>query len=143
MLITPFGKIEIYANGSSIDYVPIELEFTRPPCNDHPIAGCYRIVVDGYGLDSVSCNLECTQAVDICSSSGENYIAIEFRKEYVILTIGAECEHSAFESICAGNGIRLDLLQPVEKVEFGIAWATDRTGADDVRTWYAADPTLK
>ena len=31
---------------------------------------------------------------------------------------------------------------PVPEIVFGIAWATNYDGADDVRTWFAADPTL-
>ena len=30
----------------------------------------------------------------------------------------------------------------VDEVVFGIAWATDYEGTDDVRVWFAADPTV-
>ena len=66
----------------------------------------------------------------------------EFIKDNTILTIGMEDENPAFESVRIGTGLQYNLLQPVDKVVFGIAWATDYEGADDVRTWYAADPTL-
>ena len=29
----------------------------------------------------------------------------------------------------------------IDEVVFGIAWATDYEGTDDVRVWFAADPT--
>ena len=30
----------------------------------------------------------------------------------------------------------------VDEVVFGIAWAMDYEGIDDVRVWFAADPTV-
>ena len=58
------------------------------------------------------------------------------------VTIGMEDDNSAFESLRTPNGLLYNIRQPIDKVTFGIAWATDYEGPYDVRTWYAADPTL-
>ncbi len=142
MLTTPLGKIKIYADGNCVNYKAVEHNFCQPPCKDRPVAGCYRIEISCRGISSVSCVLEPLDTVHISDSSGEKYTAIDFINNQTILTIGMEDENPAFESGPLENGLQLMLLQPVEKVVFGLAWATDYEGPDDVRTWYAADPTL-
>lgn len=57
-----------------------------------------------------------------------------------ILTIGIEDENASYESVRYENGRGYNLLQPIEAVVFGIAWATDHQDGD-VRTWLAADPS--
>ena len=39
-------------------------------------------------------------------------------------------------------GLQYNLLRSVDKVVFGVSWATDYEGASDCRTWFAADPTI-
>ena len=40
------------------------------------------------------------------------------------------------------NGMEYRMNTRVDEVVFGIAWATDYEGTDDVRVWFAADPTV-
>lgn len=142
MLMTPLGKIKVYADGVCIDYNATEYDFNRPPCKDRPVAGCYRIEINARGRNTIACVVELVNPILNTGGSGEKYIDAEFIKEDTILTIGIEDENPAFESVHLENGLQYELLQPVDKVVFGIAWAIDYEGADDIRTWYAADPTL-
>lgn len=142
MLTTPLGKIKVYADGVCIDYKATEYDFNRPPCKDKPVAGCYRIEIDTHDRKDLACVVELTEPIPNTGASGEKYIDAEFIKDDTILTIGMEDENPVFESIRIENGLQYKLLQPVDKIVFGIAWATDYKGANDVRTWYAADPTI-
>lgn len=142
MIISPLGNINVYADGVCIDYKATEYDFNRHPCKDRPVAGCYRIEIDTHDRTVLACVVELTEPIPNTGSSGENYIDAEFIKDDTILTIGMEDDNPAFESVRVENGLRYKLLHPVDKVVFGIAWAIDYEGADDVRTWYAADPTL-
>lgn len=142
MLTTPLGKIKIYADGNCVCYKAVEHNFRQPPCKDRPVAGCYRIEISCRGISTVSCVLEPLDTVHISDSSGEKYAAIEFVKNQTILTIGTEDDNPAFEVLLKEYGLQYILLQSMDKVVFGLAWATDYEGIEDVRTWYAADPTL-
>lgn len=142
MLATPLGQIRIYADGVCIDGRAAEYVFDRPPCKDKPVAGCYRIQVDAGGRNAISCVAELVVPVRNTGASGENYMDAEFIRGDTILTIGAEDGNPAFESVRLESGVEYRLLQPMDTVVFGIAWATDYQGASDCRTWYAADPTL-
>lgn len=137
MLTTPLGKIKVYADGVCIDYEATAFDFDRPPCKDKPIAGCYRIEIYAQEQKSISCVVE-PVGLEIRNTgdSGENYLNSEFIKGGTVLTIGMEDENPAFESVRIDNGLQCRLLKPVDKVVFGIAWATDYEGDDDVRTWY-------
>ena len=56
------------------------------------------------------------------------------------MTIGAEDENDAYETVRYENGMGYNIIQPTKIVVFGIAWATDHKDGD-VRTWLAADPS--
>lgn len=143
MLITPLGNICIYVDSIPLDFKAGEYLFDRPPCRDHPIAGCYRIEVDARGVSTISCDVELINpSLKNTGDSGQDYLNAEFIQGNTVLIIGIEDDNPAFESIRTRYGLQCNVLQPQDKVIFGIAWATDYSGADDVRTWYAADPTL-
>ena len=142
ILTTPLGNIKVYVDGICVDYKANEYSFNRHPCKERPVVGCYRIEIDTHGRSDIAYVAELTEDISNTGSSGENYIDAEFIKDNIILTIGMEDENPAYESVSIENGLRYHLIKPVNKVVFGIAWATDYDGADDVRTWYAADPTL-
>ena len=142
MLATPLGQIRVYADGVCIDYKATEYDFNRPPCKDKPVAGCYRIEVDAEGRKVICCVVELITSIRNTGASGEKYMDAEFIKGDTILTIGIEDESLAFESVRLDYGMEYRLLQPIDTVVFGIAWATDYEGSSDCRTWYAADPTL-
>ena len=72
--------------------------------------------------------------------SGERFLCAEYEHGNTILTIGIEDENPAYESVRYENCMGYNLLQPIEAVVFGIAWATDHKNGD-VRTWLAADPS--
>ena len=59
-----------------------------------------------------------------------------------MLAIGTEDENLEFEAKRVKNGMAYHINGKAEEVVFGIAWATDYEGADDVRVWFAADPTV-
>ena len=143
MLTTPLGNILIFADGYCIDYEAQKVVFLRSPCDDKPVAGCYRIEVASQGLKAISCTVELLD-LKVCNTgdSGENYLNAEFIKGQNILTVGMVSDSPAYESIQTECGLQYILRQPVDKVVFGVAWATDYYGTDDCRTWYAADPTI-
>lgn len=144
MLKTPFGMIKICVDGVYTDYEAVAIDFTRPPCDKKPIAACYRIEIYAKNCGSIACILEPVDA-DIINTgdSGEDYLNAEFIKDKSILTIGIEDDNSAFESVRLPLGLQYNLNFPIDKVVFGIAWATDYERDGDVRTWFAADPTIK
>ena len=142
MLITPIGKIKVYVDGACVDYKATEYSLNRHPCKDRTVTGCYRIEIDTHGRSDITCVVELTEPIPNTGSSGERYIDAEFIKDNTILTIGMEDENPFYESVRIKNGLQYKMLQPVDAVVFGIAWATDYEGINDVRTWSAADPTL-
>ena len=143
MLKIPLGTIDVYVDGVPVDFEASEYLFDRPPCKEKPVAGCYRIEVDARGRSTVSCAIELYDpSLQNTGDSGQDYLNAEFIIGNTILTIGMEDDNPAFESIRTRYGLQCSILQPIGKVVFGIAWATDYEGTEDVRTWYAADPTL-
>lgn len=144
MLQTPLGMIKIYVDGISIDYEASEMVFDRPPCKDNPIDGCYRITVDTKKCCSINCVIEALESgLSNTGDSGERYINSEFIKDNVVLTIGMEDENPAFESVRIPLGLQCNIISVVDKIIFGVAWTENYEGIDDVRTWFAADPTIE
>lgn len=74
-------------------------------------------------------------------SSGEGYQAVEFVQKRQCLTIGTETDREDRLVWADSDGVTVRLLGD-GAVAFGIAWAENYRGSDDVRTWFAADPTL-
>ena len=142
MIITPFGPIKLYADGVALEYEAVAHDYDRPPVKGHPIAGCYRICVPVGTHHSIRCEVEINNTICNTGSSGERYMDAAFISGKAILTIGAEDENPAFETVRTACGIAYLIHAPVPAVVFGVAWATDHEGAYDARTWYAADPTL-
>ena len=143
MLKTPFGTIKVFADDTEIEYEAKCFEYIKPPVKDKPLAGCYRIYIPVKNYCSIRCVLEIeNESVDESGSSGERYLCREFCDGSVMLAIGAEDENPAFEVECEKNSMEYHISGKVEKVTFGIAWATDYAGKDDVRVWFAADPTV-
>ena len=143
MITTPFGPIKIYADDVVLDYEAIPHTYHRGPAKDRPIAGCFRIRVPVGVHRLIRCEVELKDTA-ICNTgaSGQNYADAEFIFGTTILTIGAEDENPAFETIRTKLGMEYRIRGSVSEVVFGIAWATDYKGLSDCRTWYAADPTL-
>lgn len=118
--------------------------FNRSPVQDQQIAGCFRICVPAEQYSTIFCVLEKNNPdIQILNSSGENYFAAEFVCGQTILTAGAEDDHPAFDTKSIPDGIAHSIHASIQQVVFGIAWADDYHGQPDVRTWFAADPTLR
>jgi len=142
MLSTPLGNIIISADGKPLDYKAIPFSFNRPPVSEHPSAGCFRIHIAAKDFCTISCILEYNNpAIKNSGDSGEKYLNAEFILGNIILHIGMEDENPAFESVRLSNGLEYRLLTQINEVVFGIAWTNDYHKYD-VRTWFAADPTI-
>ena len=63
----------------------------------------------------------------------------EFVKDNVVLTIGAGDDIPAFNTNQIRYGMEYVFKAPVDKVMFGVAWATDYEGQFDIRTQLATD----
>lgn len=136
---TPFGPIRMLVDGEVISCTAAVHSFDHPLVRERPLAGCYRVRVSGGEGQEISCVLK--GAADGLGSSGEGYQAAEFFRGNRVLTIGAETDREDRLVRAESDGITLRLLGDGEVV-FGIAWVEDYAGSGDVRTWFAADPTL-
>ena len=72
-------------------------------------------------------------------ATGERYLYSEFIKDNIVLTIGAGDENPAFDTNRIPYGVEYVRKVPVDKVVFGVAWATDYEGQFDIRTQLATD----
>ena len=143
VIATPFGTIRVYADDKNLDYMPEEYVFDRPPAKGRPVAGCFRVRVPVGEYRSIRCEVGWNgTAIRNTGASGECYADAEFIAGSTILTIGAEDENPAFDTVRTECGMEYRIRSSVAEVVFGIAWATDYEGASDCRTWYTADPTL-
>ena len=143
MLQTPFGKINIIVDGVAICYEARPFDYIKPPVKDNPIAGCYRIHIPVGNSSCIECALDLEDAtVEVSGSSGERFLCKEYLKGSIMLAIGVEDENAAFDSERVESGIQYRFNTRVDEVVFGIAWAMDYKGTDDVRVWFAADPTV-
>lgn len=143
MLQTPFGKINILVDGVVTDFEARPFDYIKPPVKDKPISGCYRIHIPVKEYCCIQCVLELEkESVDVSGSSGERYRCKEFVDGTIMLAIGVEDENPAFESERVNNGMEYRIINKIDEVVFGIAWATDYEGTDDVRVWFAAAPTI-
>lgn len=143
MILTPLGKIKVHTDDAVFEYAVIIHTYNREPVKGHPIDGCYRIRIPVDFRRSIRCEVELIDAaIQNTGASGERYTDAEFIYGTLILTIGAEDENPAFETVRIKRGVEYRIHGPIAEVVFGIAWATDYEGPSDCRTWYAADPTL-
>ena len=143
MLQTPFGQINILVDGVAMHYEAVPFDYIKPPVKDKPIAGCYRIHISVENCRSIQCILELeNENIDVSGSSGERYLCKEFEAGTTMLAIGGEDENLAFESEQVKNGMEYRIVNKIDEVVFGVAWAIDYEGIDDVRVWFAADPTV-
>ena len=142
---TPLGKLNIYVDGNLINYLPIKIRYEHPSCKDKPIAACYRI----YGNISKECQVKCvietTEDVEYSPESGEEYICTTLTKDNIMLTIGTKDpsygEIKNYIVKHTENGLVFTDFSGKNEIIIGVAWVND-TDEWDVRTWYAADPTL-
>lgn len=139
-ILTPLGEIQIY-----IDNVRSDYEY-EPYCKDiralqeRPLTGSYQIVISKRDWQTIRCVVDlCDAEIPNDGASGERYLYSEFVKDNIVLTIGAGDENPAFETNRIRNGVEYIRKFAIDEVRFGIAWATDYEGADDIRTELVTD----
>ena len=139
-ILTPLGEIHIY-----IDNVRSDYEVEPYNCNirlvrEKPVAGSYRIIVSAKEWQTIRCVVSlCDTEIPNEGASGERYLYSEFVKNNIVLTIGAGDENSAFDTNRVPYGVEYVRNAPIDKVMFGVAWATDYEGQFDIRTQLASD----
>ena len=139
-LLTPLGKIQIYIDDILSDYEYQPHDKNIRSLQERPLAGCYQIVVSKQDWQTVRCVVSlCDTEISHEGASGERYLCSEFVKDRVVLTIGAGDENDAFETNLVPGGVEYVRRAPVERVVFGVAWATDYEGQFDIRTQLATD----
>ncbi len=131
--------------GNLINYLPIKIRYDHPCCKDKPISACYRIYGSVYDKSEVKCVIETNQNPEYYAESGEEYVCSTLIKDKVMLTLGtrdtAYDEKIQYKVKHIDNGLIFTELTKKAKICIGVAWVND-TFEMDVRTWYAADPTL-
>ena len=137
-LQTPLGEITVLADGLPVAYTAVQKQ-------NRYTSECYRIYVPSNGYSEIACVL-LSQDTDLRgeASSGEGYLCMEFINESTKLSIGMAVDEAAtpkYKSEVIENGLAYGDISHIEPLIFGIAWVCDYT-ENDVRTWYAADPTL-
>ena len=104
------------------------------------MAGCYQIVISKKDWQTIRCVVSFYDAeLPNEGASGERYLYSEFVKDNIVLTIGAGDDNTAFDTNRIPCGVEYVRRAPIDKVMFGIAWATDYEGQFDIRTQLATD----
>ncbi len=139
-LLTPFGEIQIYIDNVCSEYAYEKYCRDIRSLQERPVAGSYRIIVAQKDWTTIRCvvALNDTEISNI-GDSGERYLCSEFVKENMILTIGAGADSPAFDTNQIRYGMEYVRKAPIDKVMFGIAWATDYESPFDIRTQLATD----
>ena len=139
-ILTPLGEIQIYIDNIRSDYqvepyiCNVRLVRAKPP------EGCYRIIVSAKEWHTIRCVLAfCDTETINYGVGGQRYFCSEFVKDNVVLTIGAGDEIEAFDTNQIQYGMEYVCKALINKVMFGVAWATDYEGEDDIRTQLATD----
>lgn len=139
-LLTPLGEIQIYIDDICSDY---EYEkYSKDICSlrERPVDGSYRIIISKNSWKTIRCVVSLYDTeISNNGDSGERYLCSEFVKDKIILTIGAGDDNPAFDTNQIRYGMEYVRKAPVDKVMFGIAWATDYESPFDIRTQLATD----
>lgn len=139
-ILTPLGEIQIYIDNirSDYEYEPYRKDIRT--LQERPLTRSYQIVISKRDWQTIRCIVDlCDTEIPNDGASGERYLYSEFVKDNIVLTIGARDENPAFETNRIRNGVEYVRKSAVDEVRFGIAWATDYEGADDIRTQLATD----
>ena len=139
-LLTPLGGIQFYIVNIRSDYEYEKYCKNIRSLQERPLAGSYRIVVSPKKWQTIRCVVSLNNPeIPNNGDSGERYLCSEFVKDNIILTIGAGDDVPAFDTKQIRYGIEYVFKTPVDKVMFGIAWATDYECQFDIRTQLATD----
>jgi len=139
-IMTPLGEIHIYIDNIRSDYKVEPYICNVRSVRTKPPEGCYRITVSAKEWQTIRCVVSlCDTEIPNEGASGERYLYSEFVKDNIVLTIGAGDEIDSFDTNRIQYGIEYVRKAPIDKVMFGVAWATDYEGEDDIRTQLATD----
>lgn len=139
-IVTPLGEIQIYIDDIRSDYAYKPYCKNTKPLHERPLAGCYQVMVSAQDWNRIRCVVSLNDpSIPNEGATGERYLYSEFIKDNIVLTIGAGDENSAFDTNRLPYGVEYVRKTPVDKVMFGIAWATDYEGWFDIRTQLATD----
>ena len=139
-ILTPLGEIQIYIDNIRSDYEHQQHRKNIKSLLERPLAGCYQIVISKKDWQTIRCVVSFYDAeLPNEGASGERYLYSEFVKDNIVLTIGAEDDNTAFDTKRIPCGVEYVRRTPIDKVMFGIAWATDYEGQFDIRTQLATD----
>ena len=139
-LLTPLGEIQIYIDDICSDYEYEKYCKNIRSLQERPVDGSYRIIIAKKDWKTIRCvvSLYDTEIPNI-GDSGERYMCSEFVNNNIILTIGAGDDNPAFDTNRIRYGMEYVYKSPIDKVMFGIAWATDYESPFDTRTQLATD----
>ena len=139
-ILTPLGEIQIYIDNIRSEYEYKQHRKNNRTLQEKPLAGCYQIVISKQDWQTIRCVVSlCDSEIPNDGASGERYLYSEFIKNNIVLTIGAGDENPAFDTNRIPYGVEYVRKAPVDKVVFGVAWATDYDGQFDIRTQLATD----
>ena len=139
-ILTPLGEIHIYIDNVRSDYEYEQHCKNIRALQERPLAGSYRILISKEEWQTIRCVVSlCDTEIPNEGVSGERYLCSEFAKDNIVLTIGAGDDHKAFNTNRIPYGVEYIRKTPIDKVMFGVAWATDYEGQFDIRTQLATD----
>ena len=144
MLCTPFGPLRVTVDGVPAAYTAEPHVYPHPPVLGHPLAGCWRIRIPAKGAKYIRLELlPDDETLRGSGTSGEDFLGVEFERGELQMTLGAwdDDADARYETTCDAYGVQMALLGQLDSVVFGVAWADD-FAPSDVRTWYAADPSM-
>lgn len=144
MLRTPFGPLRATADGAPVAYIAEPFAYPHPPALGHPLAGCWRIKIPAKGAKRIRLELiPDDETLRGSGTSGEDFLGLEFERGALQMTLGAwdDDADARYETTYDAFGVQMELLGQLNSVVFGVAWADDFVPSD-VRTWYAADPSM-
>ena len=137
---TPLGKIEIYIDGVLTNYEFEPYRGRARSLQEQPVAASYRIIISGHDWHTVHrmIVLEDNRIAND-GATGERYLYAEFVKGNIVVTIGAGDEIPGFDTNRTRYGVEYIRKESIEEAMFGVAWAEDYEGSNDIRTQLATD----
>ena len=144
MLFTPFEPLRVTVDGVPTALTAEPFSYPRPPVLGRPLAGCWRIKIPAKGAKRIRLELiPDDETLRGSVASGQDFLGVEFERGALQMTLGAwdDDTDTRYETICDAFGVQMELLGQLDSVVFGVAWADDYAPSD-VRTWYAADPSM-
>lgn len=155
MLQTPLGALDIQIDKVSINYTPLSIS-VHQTCKD--LDGRYAIVIPFYPdqlQHTISCRIKnYKNSKNDEPEPGENLELFSFYQNGTKLSIGmvgdAGCINGErlatydYDTEYLADGVQYRVL-PITKTTkfiFGVAWINEVTEANNIQTWFGADPTL-